>query len=218
MNNIPIISFVGKSGSGKTTLLENVIKHLSQKGCRIGVIKHDAHGFEIDHKGKDSWRHKQAGAKVVILSSPQKVAVVRDVSNEMSVESLRFNYLNDGLDIVITEGYKQAKNPKIEVIRKGHSSKPVCKEDGYLIAYATDIKLKTPLPCLNINNPKAVANFIEKNFLKKKTGQNITLMVNGRYITLKPFIAGLLTTGINGMITTLKDCNTAKEIDIRIKI
>ena len=73
-------------------------------------------------------------------------------------------------------------------------------------------------PCLNINNPKAVANFIEKNFLKKKTGQNITLMVNGRYITLKPFIAGLLTTGINGMITTLKDCNTAKEIDIRIKI
>lgn len=216
-NSIPIVSFVGKSGSGKTTLLEKVIKHLVKKGYRVGIIKHDAHGFEIDHEGKDSWRHKQAGAKTVVLSSPKKVAVVKDVKEEMTVDALKFNFLNNNLDIIITEGYKKAKNPKIEVIRKGLSSKSVCKGDKYLIAYASDIKLKTKLPCLDINNAKSIADFIEKRFLKNKLEQNIHLMVNGRDVPLKPFIAKLLTEAVSGMIRSLKDCETAKEIDIRIK-
>ncbi|MBI5892595.1 MAG: molybdopterin-guanine dinucleotide biosynthesis protein B [Deltaproteobacteria bacterium] len=215
MNSIPIVSFVGKSGSGKTTVLEKVITRLVKKGYRVGIIKHDAHGFEIDHEGKDSWRHKMAGAKVVVLSSPKKVALVKDVKEEMTVDALKFNFLNNNLDIIITEGYKKAKNPKIEVIRQKAES--VCKGDKYLIAYASDIKLKTKLPCLDINNAKSIANFIEKKFLKNKLEQKVHLMVNGKDVSLKPFIAKLLIEAVSGMIRSLKDCETANEIDIRIR-
>ena len=68
----PIVSIVGKSGSGKTTLLEKVVAELTKRGYNVGTIKHDVHGFEIDYEGKDSWRHKKAGAKTVVLSSPDK--------------------------------------------------------------------------------------------------------------------------------------------------
>lgn len=222
-NSIPIVSFVGKSGSGKTTVLEKIITRLVKKGYRVGTIKHDAHGFEIDYEGKDSWRHKQAGAKTVVLSSPQKVAVVKDVKEEMTVDALKFNFLNNNLDIIITEGYKKAKNPKIEVIRrgvkgsKGQRVKSVCTGDEYLIAYATDAKVKTKLPCFDINNAKSIAAFIEKRFLKDKVEQKIHLMVNGKDVSLKPFIAKLLIDSVSGMIRSLKDCETANEIDIRIK-
>lgn len=227
MNNIPIISFVGASGVGKTTLLEKVITLLSKKGYRIGIIKHDAHTFEIDHEGKDSFRHKKAGAKTVVLSSPEKVAVVRDVRKEMSINSIRFDFLPDNLDIIITEGYKRAKNPKIEVIRKALSPKSVCKGDKHLIAYAADVKPKRlavadawnpKVRIFDINDAKSIADFIEKKFLKlQRKDKGIYLMVNGKDIPLKPFIANLLIQAVNGMIDSLKDCRDADSIDIRIR-
>ena len=71
---IPIVSIVGKSGAGKTTLIEKMIPELKKRGYRVATIKHDVHGFDIDHEGKDSWRHKKAGAHATIISSPWKVA------------------------------------------------------------------------------------------------------------------------------------------------
>jgi molybdopterin-guanine dinucleotide biosynthesis protein B len=90
---VPIVSIVGKSGSGKTTLLEKVIKELTHRGYTVGVLKHDAHGFEIDHEGKDSWRHKKAGASTVALSSPEKFAVIKDVLTEWFPERIIDAYL-----------------------------------------------------------------------------------------------------------------------------
>ncbi|OGQ40569.1 MAG: molybdopterin-guanine dinucleotide biosynthesis protein B, partial [Deltaproteobacteria bacterium RIFCSPLOWO2_01_FULL_42_9] len=86
-----MVSIVGKSGSGKTTLLEKVVAELTKRGYRVGTIKHDVHGFEIDHEGKDSWRHKMAGAKTVVLSSPDRVAVIKDVDEEWLPDKLAFS-------------------------------------------------------------------------------------------------------------------------------
>jgi molybdopterin-guanine dinucleotide biosynthesis protein B len=79
---IPIVSIVGKSDSGKTTLLEKLVAELKSRGFRVGTIKHDAHSFEIDHEGKDSWRHKKAGASVSIISSAEKIGMVLDSDHD----------------------------------------------------------------------------------------------------------------------------------------
>ncbi|MBI1911804.1 MAG: molybdopterin-guanine dinucleotide biosynthesis protein B [Deltaproteobacteria bacterium] len=213
---VPVISIVGKSGSGKTTLLEKVIKELVKKGYSVGILKHDAHGFEIDHEGKDSWRHKKAGAMTVALSSPEKFAVIKDVKKEWVPERIIYSYLSDA-DVVITEGFKTYWFPKIEVLRKAHSTKPVCAGHKELLAYATDVKIKTKLPLFDINDYKGIARFIEKEIIKKHDKKEISLMVNGKPIVLKPFIENFIKDSVLGMIGSLKDCSDANEIELRIR-
>lgn len=222
-----IVSIVGKSGSGKTTLLEKVVAELTKRGYSVGTIKHDVHGFEIDYEGKDSWRHKKAGAKTVVLSSPDKIAVIKDVDEEWTPSMLGFSFIDDA-DIIITEGYKKADYPKIEVIRKTKSTKPICRKDKNLIAIASDIKFKCrDVPCVDINNAKGIADLIEERFLQKGACREKSdpclihtgtcLMVNGKKITLKPFIDELLAEAIKGMIKSLKGCRNPGDIEIRIK-
>ena len=92
---IPIISIVGKSDSGKTTLIEKLVPELTRKGYRVATVKHDVHGFEVDREGKDSWRHKQAGAHTVIISSPQKIALIRDVEKDSTLDEIRRRWVQD---------------------------------------------------------------------------------------------------------------------------
>ena len=90
---IPIVSIVGKSDAGKTTLLEKVVRELRSRGWRIATVKHDAHSFEIDHEGKDSWRHRKAGACMTIISSPSKIAVVADTDHDYSLNEIRDRFV-----------------------------------------------------------------------------------------------------------------------------
>src|SRR3974390_2783789 len=106
------VSFVAKSGTGKTTLLEKVIAELKLRGYRVGVIKHDAHRFDIDHPGKDSHRLTQAGADTMLISSPEKLAVVKKHPVSPPIEELIATYFND-VDVVLTEGFKKSGLPKI---------------------------------------------------------------------------------------------------------
>ena len=122
---IPILSVVGKSDSGKTTLLEGLIRELKQRGYRVGTIKHDAHSFEIDVPGKDSWRHAQAGSDHVVISSPLRVASIRRVEREPQLEELAAGMTD--VDIILTEGYKRGNAPKIEVSRRARSSTLICR-------------------------------------------------------------------------------------------
>lgn len=213
---VPIVSIVGKSGSGKTTLLEKVIKELTKRGYTVGVLKHDAHGFEIDHEGKDSWRHKKAGASTVALSGPEKFAVIKDVKSEWAPERIIRSYLADS-DVVITEGYKTSWFPKIEVLRKAHSTKPVCAGSRELRAFVTDVKLKTKLPIFGLNDHKGVAGFIVREIIKKGSPQTVSLVVDGTPVELKPFIDDLIREGVTGMIKSLKGCSEAGDIELRIK-
>lgn len=158
------VSFVAKSGTGKTTLLEKVIAELKQRGFRVGVIKHDAHRFEIDHPGKDSWRLTQAGADTMLVSSPEKLALVKKHPEPPSVDELISTYFVD-VDVILTEGFKKSGLPKIEVHRRERSATLICRgeeHDPTLVAVASDSPLELDVPVMDINNPAQVADFVEK--------------------------------------------------------
>ncbi len=162
---VPIISIVGKSDSGKTTLLEKLIRELTNRGYRIGSVKHDAHSFEIDHEGKDSWRHKQAGAAFTLISSPSKIAMVLDSDHDHSLIELRDKFIRN-VDLILTEGYKRENLPKIEVFRSALRREMLCSEDDNLIAVAGDPpSAPGGIPVFDLNDPIPLANFIEQNFL-----------------------------------------------------
>jgi molybdopterin-guanine dinucleotide biosynthesis protein B len=160
----PIISIVGSSDSGKTTLLEKIIPELKLRGYRVALVKHDTHGFNIDHEGKDSWRLKRAGADAVVISSPQKIALIQDVDRDHTLEELS-KRLPLEVDIILSEGYKCGSHPKIEVFRKGHRKELLCKAEDNLLAVASDVALVVGVPCLNINDPEALVDLLEEKFL-----------------------------------------------------
>ena len=162
---IPIISIVGKSNVGKTTLLEKVVRELKARGRRIATIKHDAHSFEIDHEGKDSWRHKQAGATMTLISSPSKLALVVDTERDLTLSEIRERFVQ-GVDLIITEGYKSESHPKIEVFRSELRREPLCTDDESLVAIAGDPPNPPQhVPVFDLNHPASICDFIEKRFL-----------------------------------------------------
>ncbi|MBU5613053.1 molybdopterin-guanine dinucleotide biosynthesis protein B [Geomonas azotofigens] len=165
---VKAVSFVAKSGTGKTTLLEKVIVHLKARGYKVGVIKHDAHRFDIDHPGKDSHRLTAAGADTMLISSPEKLAIVKKHTQSPPIEELIETYFSD-MDIVVTEGFKKSGMPKIEVNRQERSTTLLCRGEAYdptLIAVASDAELDLDVPVLDLNDPSAVADFIEETFLQ----------------------------------------------------
>jgi len=160
--NPPVISFVGSSGVGKTTLLEKLIPALADHGFKVGTVKHDVHGFEMDKPGKDSWRHKKAGATVSIISSPYQIGMVRDVDHDYDPEELS-PFLQD-LDIVLTEGYKQKGKAKLEVFRAEVNKEPLCRGDDQLIAVVSDTPIDLGVPQFTTKDIKGLANFLITRF------------------------------------------------------
>lgn len=158
----PIISIVGKSESGKTTLIEKLIPELKKRGHRVGTIKHATHGFEIDREGKDSFRHKAAGADTVIVASHDGIAMVKN-GGSVNLDSLSA-YFSD-MDVVLTEGYKRENKPKIEVFRKARHNEPLCREDNNLVALVTDDDADLGVPKFGLEDVKGIADLIEKKFL-----------------------------------------------------
>jgi len=162
---IPIISIVGKSNSGKTTLIEKLIPELVKRGYQVATIKHNVHGFDIDHEGKDSWRHKKAGAHTTVISSAHRVALIEDLDHDHSLDEIRDKYIK-GADIILSEGYKGNPFPKIEIFRSELKRDLLCKKEDNLLAIASDITMDTGVPCFNINDAKSIVDLIESKFLK----------------------------------------------------
>ena len=162
---IPIVSVVGKSDSGKTTLLEKLIVELTQRGYKVASVKHDVHDFEIDQEGKDSWRHKKAGARTTIISSPHKVAVISDTDRDLNLSELRERFILED-DIIISEGYFRDQQPKIEVSREEVPNDLLCTNNKTLIAVVSTHPMKLPVPWFNLENVKGITDFIETRFLK----------------------------------------------------
>lgn len=164
-----MVAFVAKSNTGKTTLLEKLIRELKDRGYRVGAIKHDAHQFDIDHPGKDSHRLTAAGADSMVITSSAQLALVKKHAESPSIEYLIATYFSD-VDIVLTEGFKMSPIPKIELHRKERSSTLLCRgehNDPMLIAVASDEPLDLDVPILDLNDVRAVADFVEQRFLKK---------------------------------------------------
>lgn len=157
-----IISIAGKSGSGKTTLIEKLIRELKQRGYRVGTIKHIFHTFEIDKKGKDSWRHMDAGAETVVVASRDRIALFKS-EHYGDLNSLGI-YFQD-LDIVLAEGFKEDNKPKIEVLRSSASKEPLYLNDNSVKAIVTDDTIDTHLPTFGLDEIKKLADFITNMFL-----------------------------------------------------
>jgi len=213
---IPIVSIVGKSDIGKTTLIEKLLPELTGRGYRVATVKHDVHGFEVDREGKDSWRHKKAGAHTVVISSPQKIALIRDVEKDLTLEEVREKFIKD-VELILSEGYKKDVQPKIEVFRKGKYQDLLCTLEDNLIAIASDQTFEIGVPCFSLDDVRGVADFIEKTFLAAKKGKEVILKVDGKTIALNPFVRGFLTRSIQGMVTSLKGCDAPSTIDLHIE-
>ncbi|HEY6837675.1 MAG TPA: molybdopterin-guanine dinucleotide biosynthesis protein B [Geobacteraceae bacterium] len=165
---VTAVCFVAKSGTGKTTLLEKVIALLKERGYRVGAVKHDAHRFNIDHPGKDSYRLAAAGADTMLISSSEKLALIKKHTSPPPIEELLATYFTD-VDIVLTEGLKKGLLPKIEVHRKELGAALLCRGEEYdptLVAVASDEPLELDVPLLDLNDAGMVADFIEARFLK----------------------------------------------------
>lgn len=156
---IPLISIVGTSKSGKTTFIEKLIPVFKKKGLKVATIKHHHLDFEIDRVGKDTYKHKKAGSSTVILSSPHKIALVKDVEKEVSLRDIVTRYIDD-TDIVITEGYKKEDTPKIEIYRYAKEISPLCMYDKTILAIVADKHIDTDIPQFSTEDVEGVAKFI----------------------------------------------------------
>ncbi|GAB6909229.1 Molybdopterin-guanine dinucleotide biosynthesis protein B [Desulfosarcina cetonica] len=170
----PILSIVSKKNSGKTTLLEKLIPALLKNGYRVGTVKHDSHGFEIDHEGKDTWRHKRAGALTVAISSPWKLSLIKDVKEELSLDEIVDTYFDD-MDLVLTEGYKRSGKPSIEVFRSTAHQTPlhVKGASNNLLAVVSDVPVDLGVPNFGMNDIDAIMNFILTRFPVSHKNKNL---------------------------------------------
>jgi molybdopterin-guanine dinucleotide biosynthesis adapter protein len=164
---IPVISIVGRSNTGKTTLIEKLVPEFCRRGYRVATIKHATGGFEIDREGKDSWRHKKAGAYKTILISPTELALMEAFEREYSVEELIDLYMKDA-DIVLLEGHKNNPYPKIEMIRKDVDSLPRDGEEHLLIAVVGDQRGDAGVPHFQIEEIQNLADILEEKYLRKQ--------------------------------------------------
>ncbi len=212
---IPIVSIVGKSNSGKTTMIEKLVPELVRRGYRVATIKHDVHGFEVDREGKDSWRHKQAGAHTVIISSPQKLALIRDMDHDAELAELRDRFVQE-VDLILSEGFKRNNQPKIEVFRKEMHQDLLCTPEDNLLAIASNQPVNIGVPCFALDDAKGIVDLIERKFLRKPVSPKIQLRVDGKEIPLTPFVQKSIQSTVRGMLSALKGCPSPQSIDLKI--
>lgn len=169
---VPVVSIVGKSKAGKTTLLEGLVVELKRRGYRVATIKHSPEGFELDRPGKDSWRHARAGSDAVLISSPQKLALIKPMDHDAAIEEI-LPLIGEDFDIVLTEGFSRDSAPKIEVHRKG-------LEEGLLLppkelfAIVSDEPLEADVPQFCWEDIAAVASLIEERLIANRPAADTT--------------------------------------------
>jgi molybdopterin-guanine dinucleotide biosynthesis protein B len=161
---VNVIGFCGFSGSGKTTLIEQLIVRLRLAGQRVSVVKHAHHDFDIDHEGKDSWRHRQAGAFEVVIASDRRLAKMREYEVQAAPTVHQLIAELSDCDWVLVEGFKHAALPKIEIWRAAADKPAQYVHDPFVIAVATDsgdrLPAPTGLPLLDLNHVDAIAEFV----------------------------------------------------------
>jgi molybdopterin-guanine dinucleotide biosynthesis protein B len=163
-----VVGFAGNSGSGKTTLVEKLIPALKMRGLRVSVVKHAHHKFDIDHPGKDTFRHREAGAFEVVVASGKRLALMREFEQpaQLSVHQLLAE-LWDGVDWVLVEGFKSSNLLKVEVWRADSNQPARYAEDDFVVAIATDSPDRLPdetlRPVLDLNDADAIAQWLVDN-------------------------------------------------------
>ena len=155
-----VFGFAGYSGSGKTTLIENVIPVLVSTGLRVSLVKHAHHAFDIDQPGKDSYRHRQAGASEVMLTSAKRWVLMHEIGGAPEPELPAQLRRMSPCDIVLVEGFKKQPIPKLEIHRKEHGAPFLYTDDAHIVGIATDEKVDTNLPQFALDDYEAIAAFV----------------------------------------------------------
>ncbi|MDA8187897.1 MAG: molybdopterin-guanine dinucleotide biosynthesis protein B [Dehalococcoidales bacterium] len=207
---VPIICVVGKSDAGKTTFLEKLIPELSRRGYRVGTVKHDVHGFDIDKPGKDSWKHKQAGSTAVVISSPEKLAIIKRTEREQTLDEIAL-LVGEDVDIILTEGFKRSNKPKIEISRREKGTELLCDERE-LVAVVADNDFDIRVPQFGLDDATGVADLLERRFLRRRSQDYATLLINGQRVPIKSFVQDVLDRTVRAIVSTLHGTEGAEEI------
>ena len=155
-----VFGFAGYSGSGKTTLIENIIPVLVSQGIRVSLIKHAHHAFDVDRPGKDSYRHRQAGASEVMLTSAKRWILMHEIMDQPEPELPEQLRRMSACDIVLIEGFKKQPIPKLEIHRKAHGVPFLFGNDPHIVGIATDEQLDTKLPQFGLDEYAALSAFV----------------------------------------------------------
>jgi molybdopterin-guanine dinucleotide biosynthesis protein B len=209
----PIVSIVGESKSGKTTLIEKLVPELKSRGYRVATVKHAVHGLTFDEPGKDSWRHAQAGSDAVIISSADRLMVIRSNTGDLALDQIA-RVIGEDCDIILAEGFKQGSTPKIEVHRKEVGA-PLGSVEK-LMAIVTDEPLETKKRQFSFQDVKGLADLLEKGFLKPQR-ERISLYVNNTPIHLSPFPKEIITRVLLAMASCLKGVGEIESLDIFLR-
>ena len=209
----PIVSIIGKSKSGKTTFIERLVQELKSRGYRVATIKHIPQGVSFDEPGKDSWRHLQAGSEAAVVSSPEKIVMIKPVERDSTLDDVT-HFLGEGYDIILTEGFKQGSAPKIEIHRK--NAGPLLKGVKRLIAIVTDEPLEAKARQFSLEDIKGLADLLEKGFIKPQS-ERISLYVNNTPITLTVFPRQIITNVLLAMVSSLKGVGEIESLQIFLK-
>ena len=208
-----IVAIVGLKKAGKTTLISKIVNQLSSWNYRIGVLKHDIHGFQMDYPNTDTYIIRNSGAVEVAISNQDMFAYIRKNEKELDIDEIAMEYFKD-IDLLILEGYKTSSYPKIEVVK----DEPILSEKDNVIAYVSDKKINTSLPVFHKEEIERISLFLKERFLEKsKEEREVELYVNNKKIPIKSFVSKTLINTIKGLISSLKYCEEPKNILIRIK-
>ena len=158
-----VIGLAGWSGAGKTTLLTRVIPHLGEQGLRVSVIKHAHHAFDVDVPGKDSWKHREAGAAEVLVSSSQRWALMHELRGASEPRLPELLAKLAPVDLVVVEGFKREPHRKIEVYRAANEKPLLFPDDPGIVGIATDTAVETTLPTAHLDDIEAVAAMMLKS-------------------------------------------------------
>ncbi len=155
-----IFGFAGYSGSGKTTLIEQLIPLFTQRRLKVSLIKHAHHTFDVDQPGKDSWRHRHAGCTEVLVTSSRRWALMHELRGAAEPGLTEMIERLSPCDLLLVEGFKHERIPKLEVYREVTGESLLHPHDSNIVAVASDRKVDTSLPLLDLNDPPVIANFI----------------------------------------------------------
>jgi len=216
-----IIGIAGKPDAGKTTLILKLIPELIKRGYRVGTVKNCPHGFDVDKKGKDSWKFSEKGSRGVLLTSQDKVAFIgsRQEKSDGNILDI-INSFFMSFDVVLVEGFKEEENlRKIEILRKDVDIKQNLSLKK-VIALVSDVPVETDKPVFKPDEIHKIVNFLEKVMQEEKQKTSVEVIINGERIFLNDFMQRMVKSLILGMVVPLrrKDAeDKIREISIKIK-
>jgi molybdopterin-guanine dinucleotide biosynthesis protein B len=211
---LPIVSIVGHSKSGKTTLIEKLIVEFKKRGYRVAAVKHSSQDFDMDKRGKDTWRYAEAGSDVVAASTPQKLTLIKSQDNNQSIDEI-LRMVGGDCDLVIIEGFHSGHAPKIEVHRKELNQGLRCSPDE-IKAVVTDEPIGIDRPQFGWEDISGIADFIIKKMIGKR-GDDAVLLVNGCPVALNQFARQVFVNALVGIASTLKGVDKIRSLDISIR-